>query len=75
MKEVKPKENEYNLRRAPDGRMYYKFYSAMDINGNRVLKVFYADGTVEIERGTITYGFPTPADKRYKSMSGLRQSK
>ena len=62
-------------RQTSDGRVYFKFYSAVDINGNRVLKVFYTDGTTEIIKGSRAYEFPMVADKYYKSLSGLRQSK
>lgn len=52
-----------------------KVYSALDRNGNKVLKVFYTDGTTEIIRGGDTYLFPIISDKYYKSLSGLYSSK
>lgn len=57
-----------------NGKPYIGLHSAMDINGNRVLKVFYADGTTAIVRGTWTNDYPM-ADKFYKSLSGLYGSK
>lgn len=52
------------------GKMYIGIHSAMDINGNKVLKIFYADGTTAIVRGSRTYEYPM-ADKFYSSLSGL----
>lgn len=57
------------------GKQIKKIYSANDINGNKVLKVFYADGTTEIIKGGNTYLFPIFNDKHYKSLSGLYRSK
>lgn len=50
----------------------YKWYSAMDINGNKVAKIFYVDGTTEIVRSPL---LPWSSDKFYKSLSGLYASK
>lgn len=58
-----------------NGKQIKKVYSALDHNGNKVLKVFYTDGTTEIIRGGNTYLFPIISDKYYKSLSGLYSSK
>lgn len=58
-----------------NGKQIKKVYSALDRNGNKVLKVFYTDGTTEIIRGGNTYLFPIISDKHYKSLSGLYSSK
>lgn len=58
-----------------NGKPFIKFHKAMDLNGNAVLKIFYTDGSTEILRGPMTYQFPNKADKFYKSISGLRNSK
>lgn len=57
------------------GKQIKKIYSANDINGNKVLKVFFADSTTEIIKGGNTYLFPIISDKHYKSLSGLYRSK
>lgn len=57
------------------GKQILKVYSALDINGNKILKVFYTDKTTEIVRGGDVYLFPIISDKHYKSLSGLYQSK
>ncbi|UWF83699.1 MAG: hypothetical protein [Bacteriophage sp.] len=54
------------------GKAVYKWYSAMDINGNKVAKIFYVDGTTEIVRSPL---LPWSSDKFYKSLSGLYASK
>lgn len=58
-----------------NGKQIVKIYSANDINGNKVLKLFYADNTTEIIRGANVYKFPIINDKHYKTLSGLYQSK
>lgn len=58
-----------------NGKQIKKVYSALDRNGNKVLKVFYTDGTTEIIRGGNIYLFPIISDKHYKSLSGLYSSK
>lgn len=58
-----------------NGKEVKKIHSANDINGNKVLKVFYADNTTEIIRGSRTYDFPIINDKHYKSLSGLYGSR
>lgn len=50
----------------------YKWYSAMDKNGNKVAKLFYVDGTTEIVKSPL---LPLTSDKHYKSLSGLYNSK
>ena len=57
------------------GKQILKVYSALDINGNKILKVFYTDKTTEIVRGGDVYLCPIISDKHYKSLSGLYQSK
>lgn len=57
------------------GKQILKIYSALDVNGNKILKVFYTDNTTEIVRGGDVYLFPIISDKHYKSLSGLYQSK
>lgn len=54
------------------GKAVYKWYSAMDINGNKVAKIFYVDGTTEIVKSPL---LPLTSDKHYKSLSGLYNSK
>ena len=54
------------------GKAVYKWYSAMDINGNKVAKLFYVDGTTEITRSPL---LPLTSDKHYKSLSGLYSSR
>ena len=54
------------------GKVDYKWYSAMDKNGNKVAKLFYVDGTTEIVRSPL---LPWSSDKFYKSLSGLYASK
>lgn len=58
-----------------NGKELKKVYSANDRNGNKVLKVFYVDGTSEIVRGGNVYQFPIINDKHYKSLSGLYGSR
>ena len=58
-----------------NGKAIKKVYSANDINGNKVLKVFYTDNTYEIIRGSHVYAFPIINDKHYKSLSGLYGSR
>ena len=57
------------------GKQILKVYSTLDINGNKILKVFYTDNTTEIVRGGDVYLFPIISDKHYKSLSGLYKSK
>ena len=58
-----------------NGKQIKKIHSANDINGNKILKVFYTDNTAEIIRGSKVYDFPIINDKHYKSLSGLYASK
>lgn len=58
-----------------NGKEIKKVHSALNRNGNKILKVFYADGTSEIIRGAHVYDFPIISDKFYKSLSGLYASK
>ena len=58
-----------------NGKQIKKVHSANDINGNKILKVFYIDNTSEIIRGSKVYNFPIINDKHYKSLSGLYGSK
>jgi len=62
--------------RTINGKKVLKLHKAMDVNGNGVWKIFYSDGTTEIARGS-KYADQLPwfADKFYKSLSGLYQSK
>lgn len=60
------------IRQMFNGKMYYKLYSTLDINGNKIAKVFYMDGTTEIISDA---RLPLHSDKVYKSISGLRRSK
>lgn len=55
-----------------NGKEYIAFHAAMDVNGNKVAKVFYSDGTTEIVKDA---RLPLTSDKFYKSLSGLRSSK
>lgn len=57
------------------GKAVYKWYTTNDINGNKIAKIFYVDGTTEIVRGSDTYLLPIISDKHYKSLSGLYASK
>jgi hypothetical protein len=52
-----------------------KYHAAHDINGNKIAKLFYADGTTEIVRGSRSCTLPIVSDKFYKSLSGLYRSK
>lgn len=54
------------------GKAVYKWYSAMDKNGNKIAKLFYVDGTTEIVKSSL---LPLISDKHYKSLSGLYNSK
>lgn len=54
------------------GKVVYKWYSAMDKNGNKVAKLFYVDGTTKIVRSPL---LPLTSDKHYKSLSGLYNSR
>ena len=54
------------------GKAVYKWYSAMDINGNKVAKIFYVDVKTEIVRSPL---LPLISDKFYKSLSGLYSSR
>lgn len=57
-------------------KIVLRYNAANDRNGNKVIKVFYADGTNEIIRGSEVYMFPQYLrDKFYRSMQGLRNSK
>ena len=56
------------------GKAVYKWYSAMDINGNKVAKIFYVDGKTEIVKGGNACLLPWSSDKFYKSLSGLYAS-
>ena len=48
---------------------------ALDINGNKVLKVFYTDGRYTIVKGTNTYQLERYINgKYYKSLGGLYNS-
>lgn len=49
-----------------------KWHCAMDRNGNKVAKIFYADGTTEITRSPM---LPWTSDKFYRSLSGLYGSR
>jgi hypothetical protein len=55
-----------------NGKQVKKWYAAMDINGNKVGKIFYMDNTTEIVRDA---RLPIISDKFYKSMSGLYKSR
>ena len=52
------------------GKAVYKWYSAMDKNGNKVAKLFYVDGTTEIVKSPL---LPWSSDKFYKSVSNDQQ--
>ena len=54
------------------GKPVWKWYHALDKNGNKVAKIFYVDGTTEIVRSPL---LPWSSDKFYKSLSGLYASK
>lgn len=70
------KGNNYVTKIAPhNGKAYVRLHGALDLNGNKILKIFYADGSTEILRGSWVYSFPNSVDKFYKSLSGLRNSK
>lgn len=61
-----------NARELFDGRKYLKLYATNDINGNKIAKEFFVDGTVEYvkdARLTLT------SDKFYRTLSGLRASR
>jgi hypothetical protein len=60
------------VNRLFDGREYIKLYTALDLNGNKVAKVFFANGIIEMIKDA---RLPLSGDKFYKSLSGLRQSK
>lgn len=60
------------IRQLFNGKYFYKMYTAMDNNGNKVAKVFYMDGTTEIIKDA---RLPLHSDKVYKSLGGLRKSK
>ena len=47
----------------------------MDINGNKIGKIFYEDGATEIVRGGNASTLPWTSDKYYKSLSGLYGSR
>ena len=55
-----------------NGKEYIAFHAAMDVNGNKVAKVFYTDGTTEIIRDA---RLPLTSDKFYHSLSSLYHSK
>lgn len=58
------------------GKEVTHYNAANGINGNKILKVFYTDGTSEIVRSSEVYMFPLQLrNKFYRSMSGLRNSK
>lgn len=60
------------MRTLWDGREVVKIHAAMDINGNKVCKVFYPDGKTEIIKDA---RMPLTSDKFYRSLSGLYKSK
>lgn len=60
------------IRQLFNGKYFYKIYTAMDANGNKIAKVFYMDGTSEIIKDA---RLPLHSDKTYKSIPGLRKSK
>lgn len=45
-----------------NGKQILKIYSALDINGNKILKLFYTDNTTQIIRGGDVYLFPIISD-------------
>ena len=55
-----------------NGKEYIAFHAAMDVNGNKVAKVFYTDGTTEIIRDA---RLPLTSAKFYHSLSSLYRSK
>ncbi len=55
-----------------NGKEYIAFHAAMDVNGNKVAKVFYTDGSTEIIKDP---RLPLTSDKFYNSLSGLYRSK
>ena len=51
-----------------DGREYVKIHAVMDKNGNKIAKVFFADGHTEVVKDA---RLPWSSDKFYKSLSAL----
>lgn len=61
-----------NARTLYDGRKYLKLYATNDVNGNKVAKVFFMDGSVEYVKDA---RLPLTSDKFYRTLPGLRASK
>lgn len=62
-----------DIKTLPDGREYVRYNAAMDVNGNKVCKVWFADGHFEYIRDT---RMPIGGhDKFYSSLNGLYRSK
>ena len=62
-----------NTKTLPDGREYVRYNAAMDVNGNKVCKVWFADGHFEYIRGA---RMPIGGyDRFYSSIKALYRSK
>ena len=57
----------------PDGRAYVRYNAAMDVNGNKVCKVWFSDGRFEYVRDTRMH--IGDYDRFYSSLNGLYRSK
>lgn len=54
-----------------NGKRCFKIHACNDLNGNKLCKAFYIDGTSELIKNA---QMPISVDKMYKSISGLYRS-